>query len=339
MKKILLITTGGTIACKQTENGLAPGLTPDDILSYIPSVKNICEVHTSMVCHIDSTNVTSKHWKMVVETIQKNYDKYDGFVICHGTDTLAYTAAALSYMIQNSDKPIIITGSQKPIQMDVTDAKANLLDSFIYAVDNNSRNVNVVFNGKVIAGTRVRKERTKTFNAFSSLNYPVIAVIQDGMVIRYIDENPVIDDVCFYTQMSDKVCNLKLIPGIKPDILSYLFKNYDCIVIESYGVGGIPENLMDVFYCELSKGIREGKCVVMTTQIAREGSNMTVYEVGKKVKNDFSLIEAYDMTFEAAVTKLMWILGMGHKDYEIIRKIFYTPINHDTLFAQKLENI
>ena len=339
MKKILLITTGGTIACKQTENGLAPGLTPEDILSYIPSVKNICEVHTSMVCHIDSTNVTSEHWKMVVSTIKDNYDKYDGFVICHGTDTLAYTAAALSYMIQNSSKPVVITGSQKPIQMDVTDAKTNLLDSFIYAVDDNSHNVNVVFNGKVIAGTRVRKERTKTFNAFSSLNYPVIAVIQDGMVIRYIDEKPVADDVCFYTDMSDRVCNLKLIPGIKPDILSYLFKNYDCIVIESYGVGGIPENLIDVFYSELSKGIAEGKCVVMTTQIAREGSNMTVYEVGKKVKNDFSLIEAYDMTFEATITKLMWILGMGHKDYDSIRKLFYTPINHDTLFAQQFEKI
>ena len=339
MKKLLLISTGGTIACKQTDNGLTPGLTPQDILSYIPSVGEICDVHTCQVCHIDSTNVTSKHWKMMVKTIEDNYNAFDGFVICHGTDTLAYTAAALSYMIQNSSKPIIITGSQKPIQMDVTDAKTNLLDSFVYAVDDASSNINVVFNGKVIAGTRVRKERTKNFNAFSSLNYPVTAVIQDGVVIRYIEESPICDDVRFYYEMSDKVCNLKLIPGIKADVLYYLFKNYDCIVIESYGVGGIPDDLLDVFYDEFKAGISKGKCVVMTTQIPRDGSNMMVYEVGKKVKTDFNLIEAYDMTFEATVTKLMWIMGMGYKDYKSIRNIFYNPINHDILFAQKLESM
>ena len=131
MKKILMIGTGGTIASKQTEHGLAPGLSSDDILSYIPQVKDVCYVDTLQVCNTDSTNVTPKHWIMLSETIEKYYDEYDGFVICHGTDTLAYTAAALSYMIQNSSKPIVITGAQKPINMDVTDAKTNLLDSFI----------------------------------------------------------------------------------------------------------------------------------------------------------------------------------------------------------------
>ena len=172
MKKILMIGTGGTIASKWTEAGLAPGLTTEDILSYIPQVGNVCEVNTLQVCNIDSTNVTPEHWTMLSKVIEENYDLYDGFVICHGTDTLAYTAAALSYMIQNSAKPIVITGSQKPINMDVTDAKTNLLDSFIYAADDESQDVNIVFDGKVIVGTRAKKERAKSFNAFSSINYP-----------------------------------------------------------------------------------------------------------------------------------------------------------------------
>ena len=191
MKKILMIGTGGTIASRQTEDGLAPGLTPSDILSYIPAVKEVCEVQTLQVCNLDSTNVTPEHWKLMVRAVEENYYKYDGFVICHGTDTLAYTAAALSYMIQNSAKPIVVTGAQKPINMDVTDAKSNLLDSFIYAADDGSQNVNIVFDGKVIVGTRARKERAKSFNAFSSLNYPFPAVIQDGMIVRYLPEIPI----------------------------------------------------------------------------------------------------------------------------------------------------
>lgn len=337
MKKILMITTGGTIACKQTEDGLAPGLTPEDILSYIPSVKSICEVDTLQVCHLDSTNVAPAHWQIMAKAVEEHYHAYDGFVICHGTDTLAYTAAALSYMIQSSSKPIVITGAQKPINMDVTDAKSNLLDSFIYAVDDCSQDVSIVFDGKVIAGTRARKERSKSFDAFSSLNYPFTAVIQDGMLVRYIEEQPITSPVRFYHEMGGSVCTLKLIPGMKPDILAYLFEHYDCIVIESFGVGGIPQSLVQAFYAEMERWAGKGKYVVMTTQIAKEGSHMTVYEVGKRVKQDFNLIEAYDMSFEATITKLMWIMGMGVSDYDTMRRLFYTKINHDILFAQHLE--
>ena len=338
MKKILMIGTGGTIASKQTDNGLAPCLTPEDILSFLPAVKDVCEVHTLQVCNLDSTNVAPEHWKLMVQAVEKNYYNYDGFVICHGTDTLAYTAAALSYMIQNSAKPIVITGAQKPINVDVTDAKSNLLDSFIYAADDDSQNVNIVFDGKVIVGTRARKERAKSFNAFSSLNYPCPAVIQDGMVVRYIPEVPIQGDVHFYYDMRESICTLKFIPGMKPDILSYLFEHYDCIVLESFGVGGIPEKLLEAFYEEMQKWSSKGKFVVMTTQVANEGSNMSVYEVGKKVKQDFNMIEAYDMTFEATITKLMWILGLNHSDYDWIRNKFYTRINHDALFAKKIRD-
>ncbi len=337
MKKILMIGTGGTIASHITDEGLAPFLTPEELLAFIPAVRNVCEVNTLQVSNIDSTNVTPAHWKQMVRAIEDNYDKYDGFVICHGTDTLAYTAAALSYMIQNSKKPIVITGSQKPINMDVTDAKSNLLDSFIYASDDDSQNVNIVFDGKVILGTRARKSRAKSFNAFSSLNYPCPAVIQDGMIIRYLPKEDIKEDVSFCYDMRESICTLKLVPGMKPDILSYLFGNYDCIVIESFGVGGIPEYLILPFYTEMQKWAGKGKFVVMTTQVVNEGSNMTVYEVGKKIKRDFKLIESYDMTFEATITKLMWILGKSYTDYDLVRKEFYTPVNHDTLFANRLE--
>ncbi len=335
MKKILMLGTGGTIASRQTENGLAPGLTTEDILAYVPDVKNLCEVETLQICNIDSTNITPKYWNVMVKAIEENYPYYDGFVLCHGTDTLAYTAAALSYMIQNSAKPIVITGSQKPIDMDVTDARTNLLDSFIYAADDESQGVNIVFDGKVIVGTRAKKERAKSYNAFSSINFPYLAVIQDGILVRYIPEVACRRAVKFYYDMKDSVYVLKLIPGMKANILGYLFEHYDCLVIESFGVGGIPQTLVQEFYREMEKWSDQGKYVIMTTQVANEGSNMSVYEVGKRVKQDFNLIEAYDMTLEAVITKLMWIMGMEHMNDVQMQEKFYTQINHDILFTNR----
>ena len=328
-----MIGTGGTIASKQTENGLAPGLTPNDILACIPQVKHVCGVETLQVCNIDSTNVTPEHWKLMVEALEKHYDAYDGFVICHGTDTLAYTAAALSYMIQNSPKPIVVTGAQKPINMDVTDAKTNLLDSFIYAADDDSEDVSIVFDGKVIIGTRAKKERAKSYNAFSSINFPYPAVIQDGQVIRYIPPVRHKGEVRFYHDMKDSVYVLKLVPGMRSGVLTQILEQYDCVVIESFGVGGLPDSITAEVYEGMKKWKKEGKLIVMTTQVVSEGSNMTVYEVGKKVKQDFDLLEAYDMTLEATITKLMWLMAQPAKDYEEIKKRFYRMINHDILFA------
>ena len=328
-----MIGTGGTIASKQTENGLAPGLTPNDILACIPQVKHVCGVETLQVCNIDSTNVTPEHWKLMVEAVEKHYDAYDGVVICHGTDTLAYTAAALSYMIQNSPKPIVVTGAQKPINMDVTDAKTNLLDSFIYAADDDSEDVSIVFDGKVIIGTRAKKERAKSYNAFSSINFPYPAVIQDGQVIRYIPPVRHKGEVRFYHDMKDSVYVLKLVPGMRSGVLTQILEQYDCVVIESFGVGGLPDSITAEVYEGMKKWKKEGKLIVMTTQVVSEGSNMTVYEVGKKVKQDFDLLEAYDMTLEATITKLMWLMAQPAKDYEEIKKRFYRMINHDILFA------
>ncbi|MEG1290990.1 MAG: asparaginase, partial [Lachnospiraceae bacterium] len=160
-RKILLIATGGTIASQKADHGLVPLICADKILNYIPDVWNICRPTAIQICNIDSTNIEPKHWKLLAQTIEEQYDKYDGFVIAHGTDTMAYTAAALSYMIQNSKKPIVLTGSQKSIDVEITDAKSNLMDSFLYASDEMSQGVQIVFGGKVIAGTRAKKIRSK----------------------------------------------------------------------------------------------------------------------------------------------------------------------------------
>ena len=126
MKKVLLIATGGTIASKQTEEGLSPALSAEEIIAFVPELQKIAELSIVQLCNVDSTNMQPKIWREMGACIQKNYDRYDGFVVLHGTDTMAYTSAALSYMVQYSRKPIVITGSQKPINQDSTDAKMNL---------------------------------------------------------------------------------------------------------------------------------------------------------------------------------------------------------------------
>ena len=336
-KRILLLATGGTIASRKSDNGLKPQITPEELIEYIPQVKEICDVEAVQLLNLDSTNMEPSHWKLMVHAIWEHYDDFDGFVIAHGTDTMAYTAAALSYMVQNTKKPIVITGAQKPIDLEITDAKSNLIDSFLYAADDRSQGVQIVFDGKVIVGTRARKERAKSYNAFCSINFPYQAVIQDGMLVRYITEMPYTGPVRFYYEMKNSVYVLKLIPGMQPDILPYLFERYDCLVVESFGVGGIPESLLDEFYTQMNKWKDKGKILVMTTQVANEGSNMTVNEVGKTVKPDFTILDAYDMTLEATITKMMWLMGMGDQTFEEMKRDFYRLVNHDILFTKRME--
>ena len=157
MKKILLIATGGTIASKSGDMGLKPDMGGANMLDYVPQIRACCRVDTVQPYNIDSTNITPEHWVRLASLIKEEYENYDGFVICHGTDTMAYTAAALSYMVQHSPKPIVLTGSQKPIDKEDTDARINLRDSFLYALSDDSADVVIVFQGKVIAGTRAKK--------------------------------------------------------------------------------------------------------------------------------------------------------------------------------------
>ncbi len=332
MKKILFIATGGTIASKKSENGLKPQISPDELLSYIPSLGQICQVDTLQLLNLDSSNMEPKHWVMMVKCIQENYEKYDGFVVAHGTDTMAYTAAGLSYMIQNSQKPIVVTGSQKPIDMDITDAKTNLLDSFTYASDEKSQGVSIVFDGKVIAGTRAKKVRSKSYNAFSSIDFPSLAVIQDGQIMRYIPMQPYEEEVKFYTEMNENIFLLKLIPGITPEILEFVFSKYDAVIVESFGVGGIPISISETFYGLCRQ--YPNKTIIMATQVAHEGSDMTVYEVGNEMKTMCSFLESYDMTLESVIAKTMWMLANQNVTKENQEDLFYKNINYDVIFGK-----
>ena len=166
MKKILMIATGGTIASQSGSEGMIPQIKAEELLKCVPEVFDICQPSAIQIYNIDSTNVTPLHWIQLATTIKENYDEYDGFVVCHGTDTMSYTAAMISYMVQHSPKPIVFTGSQKPIDKEDTDGRINLRDSFLYASSDFASDVVIVFQGKVIAGTRAKRIRTKSFNAF-----------------------------------------------------------------------------------------------------------------------------------------------------------------------------
>lgn len=332
MKKILLIATGGTIASRGSESGLTPQISSEEILNYVPSVSRICHVEGRQLFNLDSTNILPEHWEAMARTIREQYDVYDGFVILHGTDTMAYTSAALSYMIQNSPKPIVLTGAQRPIDKEITDAKMNLYDSILYASDPDSHDVVIVFQGQVIAGTRARKIRSKSFNAFSSINFPDVAVIRDGSIIRYIEWKPS-GPLQFYTTLNSRVFTLKLIPGMDAGVIHYLKPYYDALIIESFGVGGIPCYGEDVYMDAIAEWTGSGKLLVMTTQVPNEGSDMVIYNVGSRIKERFDLLEAYDMTPEATVTKLMWLMGTYTK-FKDIKTGFYKKINHDIMFTK-----
>jgi L-asparaginase len=256
------------------------------------------------------------------------YDEYDGFVITHGTDTMAYAAAMLHYLIQNSRKPIVLTGAQIPIEKRDTDARENLTDAFMYASDDYACGVHIVFGDKIIAATRARKTRTKSFNAFSSIDYPEIGFIR-GAVKYYIREN-IVGDPIFCDEIDSSVIVVKLIPGMSADIFDFIADRYHAVIIESFGVGGLPYYDNDEFAGKIEKLIEKGVRIVITTQVPHEGSDMGVYQVGLRIKQKYELPEAYDMTTETVVAKVMWALPKSKTAVEFAR-LFDTPVGNDRL--------
>ena len=329
MKKILLIATGGTIASQASAGGLTPELDAKSLLKYVPEVRTFCEPDAIQIYNIDSTNVTPVHWLKLATTIRDHYENYDGFVICHGTDTMSYTAAVLSYMIQHSPKPIVLTGSQQPIDKEDTDGRINLRDSFLYAASDVASDVAIVFQGNIIAGTRAKKVRTKSFNAFSSVDFPNLGVIRDGKLIPYIVAEKKSEPE-FFLNLHEKVGLLTLTPGMRGEILDTYFRLYDAVILSAYGVGGIPESEYYGFYDVIHSWEGKGKTLAVTTQVAHEGSDMNVYQVGRGWKARFDLLEGYSMTYESILAKLMWILGQT-KDDDEIKRLFYKTVNYDLI--------
>ena len=295
MKRILMIGTGGTIASEMTPEGLSPDLTPAQLGA-------ICE----------------------------HYGHYDGFVISHGTDTMAYTAAALSYLVRGAKKPVILTGAQKPINFDSTDSKINLADAFVCACSDKIHGVNIVFSGRVITGTRARKTCSKSYTAFSSINYPDIATLQDGRLLCYI-ESPYAETPLFSAALDANVGLIKMIPGTDVELMDFLLSRKDAVVLECFGVGGLPSYSDDRLFEVIRRHTAAGKFIVVTTQVQNEGSDLSVYSVGHRLKESPCVLEAYDMTSEAALAKIMWILAET-RDPERVAARFYTPVGPDMLY-------
>lgn len=350
MKHILLIATGGTIASAEDGNGLSPALTGEELARSVPEIEGLCELDIVQPMNIDSTNMRPADWLRIAEVIRENYDAHDGFVVLHGTDTMSYTAAALSYLIQDSPKPIVLTGSQQPMGNPFTDAKINLYQSLVYAVSDRSRDVSIVFGGYAIAGTRARKQRTMSFNAFNSINYPVLAYLRQDKIIcsgsvavsAGLAEGDcagggtaraaagALDEPRFYTELNSRVCALKLTPGLTPDIFRLLKPDYDAVILETFGMGGVPERGADgASYQEaIFDWVDSGRTVVMTTQVPEEGLDLGVYEVGRAYAEHPGILKGGDMTTEALVAKTMWALGQT-RDADELQRLFYRPINHD----------
>ena len=332
MRRILVVATGGTIASTEDGAGLAPTLTGRELAARVPLIDTLCDLDFVQPMNIDSTNMRPRDWLSIARVIRKGYDRYDGFVILHGTDTMAYTAAALSYLIQNSEKPIVLTGSQQPMASPFTDAKLNLYHSVLYACDPMSRDVSVVFGGKVICGTRARKQRTMSFNAFSSMNYPSLAYIRGGSIVRPAGIEPAreeLDGPRFYETLNERVIVLKLTPELKPTIFGLLKPDYDAVILETFGIGGIPA--YDGSYQEaIFDWVDSGRALVVTTQVPEEGLDLGVYEVGHAYAEKEGILKGDDMTTEALVAKTMWALGQTREPTELSR-LFYQEINHDRM--------
>ena len=303
---------------------------PKELLACVPELADLCEVSAVQVFNLDSTNVGPAQWQSIVRCIKENYDACDGFVIAHGTDTMAYTAAALSYMVQNSAKPVVLTGSQKSIYNRDTDARNNLYRAFVYAVSDGAWGVQLVFDNKVILGTRARKTRTRSFNAFSSIDYPETAVFRDTRLVTFLRRPTDQPPVRFYERLEPAVFVLRLVPGMRADIIPLLAPHYRALVLESFGVGGLPGGEHGEMFAALRRWCESGRLAVFTTQVPHEGCDLAVYEVGRAVGELPGVLEARDMTPEAVAVKLMWALGQT-EDRKKAARLFETPIEYDII--------
>ncbi len=316
MKKILFIATGGTIACSPTEHGLSPKASGNELISALPELTGLCEINSVQLFSLDSTNMSPHEWTELANVIQRSYSDYDGFVIAHGTDTLAYAAAALSCLIQGADKPIILTGSQLPMGADDSDAPRNLTDAFIAACSD-YKGIGVVFCGKLIDGRCAKKTHTRELNAFSSTGKASDGEIKNGKVTLFTEQNDCGAPI-FFNRMNTAVSLVKLIPALDPEILDFAAQKSRVIIIEGFGTGGLPDYGNKEFEQKIAELVLSGVIVIMHTQVQEGGCDMSLYEVGKDAQKKYRIIEAKRMTTEMAAMKAMWALAYSYsrEDFE-----------------------
>lgn len=334
MKNILLLATGGTIASVVGNEGLAPGLSAEELLHYLPESSGELHVDAKILMNQDSTNLQPEDWVNIAEAVYKYYDDYDGFVITHGTDTLAYTSSALSYMLQGLNKPVVLTGSQVPISFQKTDARKNVADALRFASEEIG-GVFIVFDGRVILGTRAVKMRTKSYDAFESINHPYVAYVNRNEVKYQWKPEPNTGPLLLNTSLCTDVFLMKLYPGTKPEIFDCLKGLYKGVIIESFGNGGLPfegRNLLP----KIKELTEAGTAVVITTQCLEEGEDLLLYEVGHKVAQ-YNVILSGDMNTEALVAKLMWALGQSDA-IDQVKEMIETPVAGDLSVRSEKED-